>query len=670
MIELNVDRILNGTLHKRLLNGYNKLKEVGLSVESAEEFKSLYENENLSEVLNESEIIIKEPIYGLSFIESMMTLKKVPLTAFNVVTESLNQYIEDNKNNMPDEQLSLYENALSSINEVKDSRKHEIIFAETGTEEEKEAANKLCDAIYREYQNPEDDEEIIKGCIDEFFESEEISPRQKLTYGYYLLPSINPGYLSRKLHKDLIMKESYNEDEYSNSMNSNIISSYLLEDTGIINDIDKIPNMNLQLLVCESVSSNYRSIFDDIFNEYAPIEDSYYSTPFNAVKGLFDDDTYYEAMKSDYTEIRRKNAYKAQTFMESMYDVLFAEYLSPNVNDDTIVTSKLITSLTGRDDMTFKECMDYFTEQINDYEDICKLTTESDEDSSFFEFTRRGEATPVIRDTAGNLREGLTDPNGKNKKTSSGSNSKDDVDEDDLEDDEDDELDEKPVKNKKQVKSNNQSSNTDNNKEETNTNNTNNETNETIKDKDGNPVKQKESITRKIQNKAMDADAKMQKKMGAAKKGATELKNAGKAILRLPNNIVKAARTKLSEWNGWDENKRKEKILQPGYRNQIFKIFKTVLVYGTAFHIKKYLPIVLFALRHTIASPLFKMNDARNKRLRNELTKELETEIQVTEEKIQDANANGDQKEKYQLIRIKNKLEAEKVRVNANSKYI
>ena len=64
------------------------------------------------------------------------------------------------------------------------------------------------------------------------------------------------------------------------------------------------------------------------------------------------------------------------------------------------------------------------------------------------------------------------------------------------------------------------------------------------------------------------------------------------------------------------------------------------------------------------------MNDARNKRLRNELTKELETEIQVTEEKIQDANANGDQKEKYQLIRIKNKLEAEKVRVNANSKYI
>ena len=64
------------------------------------------------------------------------------------------------------------------------------------------------------------------------------------------------------------------------------------------------------------------------------------------------------------------------------------------------------------------------------------------------------------------------------------------------------------------------------------------------------------------------------------------------------------------------------------------------------------------------------MNKDRTLRLRNELTAELETEIAVTDEKINDANANGDQKQKYELIRIKKKLEAEKVRVATNSKYI
>ena len=80
--------------------------------------------------------------------------------------------------------------------------------------------------------------------------------------------------------------------------------------------------------------------------------------------------------------------------------------------------------------------------------------------------------------------------------------------------------------------------------------------------------------------------------------------------------------------------------------------------------------IVAFICKHTILHPFFKARSERNKRLRNELTAELETEIAVTEEKINDASANGDQRQKYELIRIKKKLEAEKVRVSTNSKYI
>ena len=56
--------------------------------------------------------------------------------------------------------------------------------------------------------------------------------------------------------------------------------------------------------------------------------------------------------------------------------------------------------------------------------------------------------------------------------------------------------------------------------------------------------------------------------------------------------------------------------------------------------------------------------------MRNELARELDTEIKVCDEKINDANANNDTKEKYRLMRIRDQLASERVRVRTNSRYI
>jgi hypothetical protein len=60
----------------------------------------------------------------------------------------------------------------------------------------------------------------------------------------------------------------------------------------------------------------------------------------------------------------------------------------------------------------------------------------------------------------------------------------------------------------------------------------------------------------------------------------------------------------------------------------------------------------------------------KDRRIRNELAHELDTEIKVTEEKISDASANGDHQQKYKLMRIKASLEKEAMRVKTNSKYV
>jgi len=109
-------------------------------------------------------------------------------------------------------------------------------------------------------------------------------------------------------------------------------------------------------------------------------------------------------------------------------------------------------------------------------------------------------------------------------------------------------------------------------------------------------------------------------------------------------------------------DKRKEYMKAPGYRKKIFRNLKLALTYGTAAQISLALVPVTAFFRH-----LSKQTD---RRLRNELMSELDVEIKVCDEKINDANGAGDNKEKYKLMRIKAELERERLRVRTNSKYI
>ena len=404
--------------------------------------------------------------------------------------------------------------------------------------------------------------------------------------------------------------------------------------------------MNLQLLISESKSTDYRGVIDELFTEHVDDYDVMYTTPENAVMRMFHDDNYFESMQDEFLDIRLEKSYKAKEILESVLDIVYNEYT--HTSDDSKITScSIVKDLSGKE-LTIKEAVDYLIEKVNDFETIVNIALEEDE--SFFEYTRRGEATPVIRKSAGNLRE---EPfSGGNKKKSKNDSFDED---DDEEDDEEGEITskKKPIKKEKPVdKDDYDDLDFDND------------------DKKGKPVKQKQTLTRKIQNKAIDMDVKMQKGEAKAKENITNIKNAGKAVLRLPMNIVNTLKTGIEEWRTMSDEKRKEKIIQPGYRTKIFKQLRTAISYGAIWSYKKYMVIVVFICKHTILHPFYKMSKDKTLRLRNELTAELETEIAVTEEKINDANANGDQKQKYELIRIREKLKAEKVRVATNSKYI
>lgn len=176
------------------------------------------------------------------------------------------------------------------------------------------------------------------------------------------------------------------------------------------------------------------------------------------------------------------------------------------------------------------------------------------------------------------------------------------------------------------------------------------------------PVKPKHGIIQKVQNGAMDLHAKTRAGAAGIKRLGTDIKNAGKAVLKIPSNILDNIKGVRDSFDKADDNRRKEYMMKPGFRKKWFRTLRTAATYGLAAQVSAMLiPITWLCGR---------MSKEKNKRIRIELSSELETEIKVCEEKINDANAAGDQKQKYELMRLRDKLELERNRVLSNSKYI
>lgn len=176
------------------------------------------------------------------------------------------------------------------------------------------------------------------------------------------------------------------------------------------------------------------------------------------------------------------------------------------------------------------------------------------------------------------------------------------------------------------------------------------------------PRKPKSGVMDKITTKTMDVRAAGMQRSSKVKAAGQSAVNAGKAVLKVPGGILKGFANFGKSLEQMDDDRRKEYMIRPGFRKKIFKNIRVAAMYGATAYVNKfYLPITWFAR---------KMSKEKNKRIRNEFAAELETEIKVTEAKIEDANSKGDQEQRYQLIRIKDKLTRDLARVKYNSKYL
>lgn len=618
MISVNKESILNSTLTKRLIRGYNSLKN-DYTRENASEYKKLYENAELSEILEHSEYIFKEPYFGYDFYKSIVENTKIPPYKYQIELEKVSDYMESNERNMGKTQKDMYQN-LRTILESACVKNNGLIHMSHFITNNHLVEESTLDSFYNM---------LYKGNIqgaEEIFESMKDS-EVILTCGASCLLESSDGLFYKKLVESV---SSDDEIEQSTLISRAINTMQILNrDSMISESVSSIPNANLSLLLKGLSNENPNAQIEDYTTEHCNFYDPYYASPVHSVNRIFEDDLYSEAMEPEYTEEKIRRYEKVKSVYETGLEFILNDVYFSESPETEICKNKLVP-----EGYTLLEAVKFVGDKINDI------------DSYLTEFTNKGEATPVVKRSGTDLRE--TSTPGKKKHS------------DDSDDDDD----------------NSDRENEDSNKKSKNDDGKPNDSDLDFDDEDDetpkNPVKPKQSLSSKLQQKGLDADAKLQKKMAEGKQKGQTVKNTINAVTKVPQSIINAFKNQIKHWDDMDDNRRKEYIIKPGNRKKIFSSFKLALYYyiplsaagggiaGTILKAKM-LP-VLFVLRH--------FSKEKNKRIRNELAMELDTEIKVCEEKINDANSNGDQKQKYQLMRIRDKLVAERTRVRANSKYI
>ena len=611
MNNLNVDKILNGTEKKKIENAFHALKE-SYTKEHALEYRNNYYEKPLSFILENSRYIFAEPMYGLDFYESVIQNHEIPLFRIEEQCQKIKDFIWEYGDNMHPEQKKRFE-SMETMLERKEESLHTEIMLESllfSKGETEQSVDDYYDSLYEYTKNSDD----IMNTERLRISMESMSPLSIILHStgvsdsiaYNMMEAVRDTYTANvsDIHSFRANMESVmflDRLQYSSKFMESVRS---MTNVNVIMEMAKIADIDTAELLteeCEKLHSN--TIPSNLTGK-------------DAVNAIFESSVISNSMKDLEDEEIFGFLYKKHEAYESCLELVRAEYETCTDTMSILPETKLFTYVkensgyTGP--MTIEDGYHLMIEAVAEVEMYMR------------EYETNGMPNKVIAKSTSGLRDNPS------------KNTDDDGSDDDV--DGTGSTGGKLVSNINIVSSN--SANNPNMK----------------------PVKPKHGIVKNIQNAALDIHAKSKVGASKIKKLGTDIKNAGKAVLKIPSNVLDNIKQTRDNFDKADDNRRKEYMMKPGFRKKWFRTIRTAATYGLAAHVSAMLiPVTWFCGR---------MSKEKNKRMRTELVAELDTEIKVTEEKINDANAAGDQKQKYELMRLRDKLTQEKNRVISNSKYI
>jgi len=667
MFEINKNRVLNESPKKVLIREYNNLKN-DYTKRNAFSYKSLYENASLSFILENSQYIFTEPMKGCDFYKNVIEKSTIPFHLMEMECDKVSDYIEENLDNMSDFQKSLYINLKESVDTKYENMKNSIHLY-TSIMKDVDSVVPYYDALYEYSKDPK--KEFIDDLDTFFTESDSINLMDSINIissvpelytnlleyveeSYIEDPSVPDDYELNSYTTNVIkrmMKDSYIKEKVSSISNMNL--RHTIMGLSGINDVDSIIELTTETTDDISLSeyTEASSVINDIYEDIAlqPIleeeNDEEKATRLICEKSVVDMDLAFALVDSYYDDICDNsiiekaladsnisvptNAIEQTKLLQEMSDNLKNEillicekYFTPEGSPSSIVARS--TGAPGTDERMTKQKDN--KENSNDNYTPYQLSNELDDDKN---------DNKEKSDVEGTKKSDKLDDDKRSKKKDAKMNKYADMSIDEID------FDESTFEDMLNI--------------------------DYFKEDEDDPIPelsppQKRNVFQRIQNKAIDTNVKFKKKVANAKRKRVDARNAAKASASIPKSVTSSIKRTVDDWDEMDDNRRKEYMIKPGFRKKYFRALKLCIVHYGAFAINPVLNIVLLICQRA--------GKSKDKRIKNELIRELRAEIDVTNEKIEDAKSNGDNKQKYQLMRINEKLKAEVVRLEANSKYV
>lgn len=594
---VNKEKILNANPLKRLLIGYEKLKE-NFTEEAAYSYMSLYKDQPLSFLLENSELIFKEPYYGYDFYKTLMEGENVEYPLFHqydIEKRKVQNYLDQNKEKMSIKQEGMYEDLLSCLKDQEEKFKNcKTVCGYLQGEYPQLNADipELCDDLY-DYNKccTRGERDIVSRKI-----KDKMCNIPNSAYNLYA-PFVNrathdPSLIARSDMEEIKDASVFRGENYKSEFESYIESVFLVsklfDDAVYEESVREVPNVTIRSIFTGYHKESAREQINNIVTEHVSQMETFYASPKASVNKIFNDvldDAIYE---EEFREAKEYCLGLQKIAYDKLSDIILYEYL-----DTTDLESPVSSYSFFSENTTVEEAMQMIIEKVNEInEELSYISEEEDND-----------------------------------------------------------LDKELEKYEKEFDEKNKDDDKNMDKSDA----------EKYEPKKVDAPKPK-NLSNKIQFKAQDAEVKQMKKMGEKELKGQERKNALKAVAQLPKNIIDNIKKQIHKVDEKDDERRIKYMTEPGFRKKAFRNLKLAIMYGSAAQIKlAFVPITALT-RH--------FSKEKDRRIRNELLNKLETEIKICDEKINDANSEGDKNEKYQLMRIKAKLERERLRVRTNSRYI
>ena len=146
----------------------------------------------------------------------------------------------------------------------------------------------------------------------------------------------------------------------------------------------------------------------------------------------------------------------------------------------------------------------------------------------------------------------------------------------------------------------------------------------------------------KIKSKAQKVKDNIKKSGQASKAAVNHVKNTGKAVDDALTNTVNKAKDTY-------RNDIREEIVEDKTRVKLFRIVRKGIGIGVAVAVNPALGAITALVTYALSK---KVKEKERRRILHELNEELE----IVNEKIEDARGDSDKEKKYQLMRIRNQL--------------